>query len=85
MAGGPARNALKPVGEKINYLIYETMLTPTQRTMHGRRVFAFSEFLLRSDWTLAARGGARMRLHEIQYHFQEVSHRRARGDRRDYL
>jgi hypothetical protein len=26
-----------------------------------------------------------MKLHEIQCHFQEVSHRRARGDRRDYL
>ena len=27
----------------------------------------------------------RIKLHEIQCHFQEVSHRRARGDRRDYL
>jgi len=26
-----------------------------------------------------------MKLHEIRSHFQEVSHRRARGDRRDYL
>ena len=26
-------------------------------------IFAFSEFLLRSDWTLAARGGTRMKLH----------------------
>jgi hypothetical protein len=26
-----------------------------------------------------------MKLHEIRCHFQEESHRRARGDRRDYL
>ena len=32
------------------------------------------------DWTLAARGGACIKLHEIRFHFQEGSHRRARGD-----
>ena len=29
-------------------------------------IFAFSKFLLRSDWTLAARGNACMKLHEIE-------------------
>jgi len=32
-----------------------------------------------------ASSAARMKLHEIRCYFQEVSHRRARGDRRDYL
>jgi hypothetical protein len=45
----PARNALKPVCGKVNHLIYRSMITPTQRTLHGRRVFAFSEFLFRLD------------------------------------
>jgi hypothetical protein len=48
----PARNALKPVCGKFKRLIYKSMITPTQRTMHGRRVFAFSEFLFRSNWPL---------------------------------
>jgi hypothetical protein len=48
-------------------------------------LFETTKFLLRSDWTLAARGGACMKLHEIRCHFQEVSHRRARRDRRDEL
>jgi hypothetical protein len=39
MAGGPARNALKLVRGKFNNLIHNSMITLTQRTMHGRRVF----------------------------------------------
>ncbi len=35
----PARNALKPVRGKLNNLIHNSMITLTQRTMHGRRVF----------------------------------------------
>ena len=31
------------------------------------------------------RGDAHMKLHEIRCHFQKVSHRRARGERRGYL
>ena len=37
----PARNAWKPVWGQFNHLIYMSMLTPTHRTMHGRRVFIF--------------------------------------------
>ncbi|MCJ7542917.1 MAG: hypothetical protein MUO88_24990, partial [Desulfobacterales bacterium] len=37
------------------------------------------------DWTLAASGGARMKLHNTRCHFQEISHRREREVRRDYL
>jgi hypothetical protein len=29
----------------------------------------FFKFLYRSDWTLAASGGARMKRYEIRYHF----------------
>ena len=32
------------------------------------------KFLFRFDWTLAARGDAYMKLHEIQFHFHEVPH-----------
>jgi hypothetical protein len=39
-----ARNALKPVGGKFNHLIYKSVITSTQRTMHGRRVFVFRIF-----------------------------------------
>jgi hypothetical protein len=35
----PARNALKLVRGKFNNLIHNSMITLTQRTMHGRRVF----------------------------------------------
>jgi hypothetical protein len=35
----PARNALELVRGKSNKLIYNPMITVTQRTMHGRRVF----------------------------------------------
>jgi len=35
----PARNALKLVRGELNNLIHHTMLTLTQRTLHGRRVF----------------------------------------------
>ena len=41
----PARNALKLVRGEFNNLIHNSRITLTQRTMHGRRVFAFSEFL----------------------------------------
>ena len=34
----PARNALKPVRGKSNYLIHNSMIMLIQRTMHGRRV-----------------------------------------------
>jgi hypothetical protein len=37
----PARNALKLVQGKFNNLIHNSMITLTQRTMHGRRVFVF--------------------------------------------
>jgi hypothetical protein len=37
----PARNALKLVQGKFNNLIHNSMITLAQRTMHGRRVFAF--------------------------------------------
>ena len=38
----PARNALKLVRGELNNLIHHTMLTLTQRTLHGRRVFCGS-------------------------------------------
>jgi hypothetical protein len=41
----PARNALKPVRGKLNNLIHNSMITLTQRTMHGRRVFFFRDNL----------------------------------------
>ena len=40
----PARNALKLVRGELNNLIHHTMLTLTQRTLHGRRVFYGSLF-----------------------------------------
>jgi hypothetical protein len=39
----PARNAMKLVRSEFNHLIYISMFTPTHRTMHGRRVFIFSD------------------------------------------
>jgi hypothetical protein len=45
----PARNALKLVRGKFNNLIHNSMMSLTQCAMHGRRVFAFLEFLFRSD------------------------------------
>jgi hypothetical protein len=41
----PARNALKPVRGKLNNLIHNSMITLTQRTMHGRRVFNVDGFV----------------------------------------
>lgn len=35
----PARNALRLVRDKFNNLIHNSMISLTQRTMHGRRVF----------------------------------------------
>ena len=43
----PARNALKLVRGKLNNLIHHTMLTLTQRTLHGRRVFDILRFDIR--------------------------------------
>ena len=40
----PARNALKLVRGELNNLIHHTMLTLTQRTLHGRRVFDILRF-----------------------------------------
>jgi hypothetical protein len=40
----PARNALKLVRVKFNNLIHNSMITLTQRTMHGRRVFEILRF-----------------------------------------
>ena len=37
----PARNALKPGWGKFNHLIYISIFTRSQRTLHGRRVFIF--------------------------------------------
>jgi hypothetical protein len=37
MAGGPARNALKPVWSKFNHLSHKSMISSIQRAMHGRR------------------------------------------------
>jgi len=37
----PARNALKLVQGQFNHLIYISMVMPTHRTMHSRRVFFF--------------------------------------------
>jgi hypothetical protein len=37
----PARNALKTVCGQFNHLIDISTFTPSQRTMHGRRVFIF--------------------------------------------
>jgi len=42
----PARNALKPVRGKLNNLIHNSMITLTQRTMHGRRVFDVGSSML---------------------------------------
>ena len=33
-----------------------------------------TKFLFRSDWTLAASGSARVKLHEIQCYFREIRH-----------
>ena len=40
----PARNALKLVRGELNNLIHHTMLTLTQRTLHGRRAFDILRF-----------------------------------------
>ena len=76
----PARNALKLVCGKFNHLIYKSMITPTQNTMHGRRVFAFSEFLLQSDWTLAASGSACMKLNEVKSEPQNIECRMSNAE-----
>jgi len=60
--------------------------TPTFVTRQS--TFDFSDFLFRSDRPLfwpAAGLKPCMKLHHIRCHFQEISHRRDRGDRRDYL
>ena len=62
----PARNALKLVRGEFNNLIHNSMITPTQWTMHGRRVFAFFEFLLRLDWPLFRPAAALIRLRRIR-------------------
>jgi len=36
---------LKPVRDKFNDLIYISMFTPIQLTLHGRRVFEFLNLL----------------------------------------
>jgi hypothetical protein len=63
----PARNALKLVRIKFYHLIYKSMVTPTKRTMHGRRVFdiypppvdsLFQSFFLDLTDHSAASGGA---------------------------
>jgi hypothetical protein len=53
----PARNALKPVCSKFDHLVYISMITTTQCTMHGRRVLAFSKFLYRSKLAASAVSG----------------------------
>jgi hypothetical protein len=60
---------------------------PAETGRHGGRPYdsTRAKFLFRFDWTLAASGDACMKLHEFRCHFQEESHHRARGDRRDYL
>jgi hypothetical protein len=60
---------------------------PADIGRHGGRpyVSARPKFLLRSDWTLAARGGAHMKLHEIQCHFREVLHEVSEFRRQRFL
>jgi hypothetical protein len=41
----PARNALELVRSKFNNLIHNSMITLTQRTMHGRRAFDIRFFI----------------------------------------
>jgi len=48
----PARNALKLVGGKFNHLIYKSMITPNQHTMHGRRVFDIFFLKTLQGWSI---------------------------------
>jgi hypothetical protein len=47
-----ARNALKLVRGKLNNVIHESMIAPTQYAMHGRRVFAFTDLVLKTPKVL---------------------------------
>jgi hypothetical protein len=73
----PARNALKPVRGEFNNLIHHTMLTLTQRTLHGRRVFDIL-FLYLSLWA-GINPAATFRFSAFQFRIrfalQRVGHR----------
>ena len=68
----PARNASKLVCGKFKYFIYKSMITLTQRTRHGRRVFAFLESLFRLDrpffWPAAGLNPEARKQHLLDQH-----------------
>ena len=91
--GGPRRNLAPPLNIDIaakrrkkhkNQIsgFVNSMCYNGQNSMFDVR--CVYQFLCRSDRTLAASGGAYMKLHFIRCYFREVSHRRERGGRREY-